>query len=46
MTTDGIAQATARYNARHGEPTSPTIVRALLETIDRLERAAELLEED
>lgn len=46
MTTESLSVVTARQNVRHGEPTSPTIVRELLNTIDRLERAAELREED
>lgn len=46
MGTDSIAQATARANVRYNEYTSPVIVRELLDTIDRLERAAELREDD
>lgn len=35
-----LATATARTNVREGQPTSPTIVRELLDHIDRLEREA------
>lgn len=46
MTTDSLAEATARQNVRNHEPSSPVVVRQLLETIDRLQRQAELTEDD
>ncbi len=46
MTTDSLAETQARADVRAKRPSSPTIVGALLETIDRLERERTLREDD
>jgi hypothetical protein len=46
MVTESLAVATARQNVREHKPSSPVVVRQLLDTIDRLERQAQLTEDD
>lgn len=46
MTTDSLAEATARADVKAHRPSSAVVVRQLLETIDRLERNASLTEDD
>lgn len=46
MGTDSLAVATARADVKAHRPSSPVVVRQLLDTIDRLERAAQLTEDD